>query len=163
MKQILCLVLLLASPFSSSDGDIAPKGGILISVQRDGERSLSVDPIPLQLNLRTVSSSLESRANAASGPMSAALVKEQIEKMPLGTVYLYVRGSGGNVRGVVPMREIRSFGSHSKYEPSQKISLGEERRYWANPRINLEGATVSVKQKTPSENKMLGSIQASLK
>ena len=43
--------------------------------------------------------------------MSSIQVSEQLKKLPNGTVYLFVRGDGGGVKGIIPMREIRGFAS----------------------------------------------------
>ena len=93
--------------------------------------------------------------------MSSTQVSEQLTKLPDGTVYLFVRGDGGSVEGIIPMREIRSFASHSEFSGDRKLSLYDTTQYWADPRISLENTTVSLRRKTAFETQMLGPVRIS--
>ena len=155
--------MVLFTTFIFADGDIAPRDGILVSVKRDGDRLVGVDSDPVRLNLRGVSLSLEKhlKESGREGSMSSIQVSEQLKKLPDGTVYLFVRGDGGSVKGIIPMREIRSFASHSEFGGNRKLSLSDTTQYWADPRISLKNSTVSVRQKTALETRMLGPVMVS--
>ena len=160
-KFLIPIVMALFASVIFADGDIAPREGILVSVKRDGDRLVGVDSNPVRLNLRGVSSSLENhlKKSGREGSMSPIQVSEQLKKLPDGTVYLFVRGDGGSVIGIIPMREIRSFASHSELGGNRKLSLSDTTQYWADPRISLENTTVSLRRKTAFETQMLGPVR----
>ena len=164
-KVSLSIVVALFALVTFADGDIAPRDGILVSVTKDGDRLISVDSDPIRLNLRGVSSSLEKhlKESGREGSMSSIQVSEQLKKLPDGTVYLFVRGDGGSVKGIIPMREIRSFASHSEFGGNGKLALSDTTRYWADPRISLENTTVSLRRKTAFETQMLGPVRISMR
>ena len=162
-KFLISSVMTLFASVIFADGDIAPRDGILVSVKRDGDRLVGVDSNPVRLNLRGVSSSLEKhlKKSGRESSMSSIRVSEQLKKLPDGTVYLFVRGDGGSVKGIIPMREIRSFASHSEFGGNGKLALSDTTRYWADPRISLENTTVSLRRKTAFETQMLGPVRIS--
>ena len=164
-KVWLSIVLALFASVIFADGDIAPRDGILVSVKRDGNRLVGVDHDPVRLNLRGVSSSLEKhlKESGREGARSPIQVAEQLKKVPNGTVYLVVRGDGGGVKGIIPMREIRSFASHSEFGGNRRLSLSDPTQYWAAPRISLENTTVSLRRKTALETQMLGPVRISMR
>jgi hypothetical protein len=164
-KTLLSIVTALIASASLAGGDIAPRDGILVSVKKDGDRLVTVDSSPIRLNLRGVSSSLEKRLRESGndGSMSSSQISRQLEKLPDGAVYLVVRGYGGGVKGIIPMREIRSFASHSEFGGNRKLPLSDTTQYWANPRISLENTTVSLRRKTALETQMLGPVRISMK
>ena len=164
-KVWLSIVLALFASVIFADGDIAPRDGILVSVKRDGNRLVGVDHDPVRLNLRGVSSSLEEhlKESGREGSMSPIQVSEQLKKLPNGTVYLFVRGDGGGVKGIIPMREIRGFASHSEFGGNRRLSLSDTTQYWADPRISLENTTVSLRRKTAFETQMLGPVRISMR
>ena len=163
-KVWLSIVMALFASVIFADGDIAPRDGILVSVKKDGDRLVSVDSDPVRLNLRGVSSSLEKhlKVSGREGSMSSIQVSEQLEKLPDGTVYLFVRGDGESVKGIIPMREI-SFASHSEFGGNRTLSLSDTTQYWADPRISLENTTVSLRRKTAFETQMLGPVRISMR
>ena len=164
-KFLIPIVMALFPPVILADGDIAPRDGILVSVKTDGNRLVGVDSDPVRLNLRGVSSSLEKhlKESGREGSMSPIQVSEQLKKLPNGTVYLFVRGDGGGVRGIIPMREIRGFASHSEFGGDMRLSLSDTTQYWADPRISLENTTVSLRRKTALETQMLGPVRISMR
>ena len=164
-KVWLSIVMALFASVTFANGDIAPRDGILVSVKKDGDRLVSVDSDPVRLNLRDVSSSLEKhlKESGREGSMSPIQVSEQLEKLPNGTVYLVVRGDGGGVKGIIPMREIRGFASHSEFDGNRTLSLSDTTQYWADPRISLENTTVSLRRKTALETQMLGPVRISMR
>ena len=164
-KVWLSIVMALFASVIFADGDIAPRDGILVSVKKDGDRLVSVDSDPVRLNLRGVSSSLEKhlKVSGREGSMSSIQVSEQLEKLPDGTVYLCVRGDGESVKGIIPMREIRSFASHSEFGGNRTLSLSDTTQYWADPRISLENTSVSLRRKTALETQMLGPVRISMR
>ena len=90
-------------------------------------------------------------------------MSEQLKKLPNGTVYLVVRGDGGGVKGIIPMREIRSFASHSEFGSNMRLSVSDTTQYWADPRISLDNTTVSLRRKTAFETQMLGPVRISMR
>ena len=164
-KVWLSIVMSLFASVIFADGDIAPRDGILVSVKRDGNRLVGVDSDSVRLNLRGVSSSLEKhlKESGREGSMSSIQVSEQLKKLPDGTVYLFVRGDGGGVKGIIPMREIRGFASHSELGGNRRLSLSDTTQYWADPRISLENTTVSLRRKTALETQMLGPVRISMR
>ena len=164
-KVWLTIVMAFFASVIFADGDIAPRDGILVSVKRDGNRFVGVDSDPVRLKLRGVSSSLEKhlKESGREGSMSPIQVAEHSKKLPNGTVYLVVRGDGGSVKGIIPMREIRSFASHSEFGGNRRLSLSDTTQYWADPRISLENTTVSLRRKTAFETQMLGPVRISMR
>jgi hypothetical protein len=87
-------------------------------------------------------------------------LKKLLEDVPIGTVFLNVKNKDGVPRGIIPLRRVKAYASHHPNNQIRGIELvNGPVQFWANPRISLEGATISVMQRSRAGSRALGDIE----
>jgi hypothetical protein len=154
-------LLILAAAVSAS-GDPTEREGIVISIDSVGGQLVAVDPVPVSVNYRRVSSSLEAAIidpRKREAPSDRSL-KKLLEDVPIGTVFLNVKTKDGGPRAIIPLRPIKAYASHHPNNQIPGIELvNGPVQYWGNPRISLEGATISVMQRSKAGSRLLGDVE----
>jgi hypothetical protein len=154
--------LLIHAATASAGSDLIEREGIVISIDSAGGQLVAADPVPISVNYRRVPSSLEAAIidPRKTGAPSNRSLKKLLEDVPIGTVFLNVKNKDGGPRAIIPLRRVKAYASHIPNNQIRGIEpLNGPVQFWGNPRISLEGATISVMQRSRTGSRLLGDIE----
>ena len=157
----LVLSIFCVLPESAGENGSIREGVSVIIQSVDGEL-VRVDELPISFDSGRVSSTLETAINDPRGSRTSSTERldKLVGQLPVGTVYLRVRNADGTTRAVVPLSRVDAYASHDPIVGDSRIRLDDGYvEFRARPRINFQGATISVVQKGESGLRDLGNLR----